>query len=26
MKKFDETGMNVPISWLGNRRIEVRFK
>jgi hypothetical protein len=26
MKKLDETGMNVPISWLGNRRIEVRFK
>ncbi len=26
MKRFDETGMNVPISWLGNRRIEVRFK
>ncbi|MGZ4161170.1 MAG: transposase [Methanobacterium sp.] len=26
MKKWDETGMNVPISWLGNRRIEVRFK
>ncbi|GFO96906.1 hypothetical protein ig2599ANME_1100 [groundwater metagenome] len=26
MEKFDETGMNVPISWLGNRRIEVRFK
>ncbi|GFO96605.1 hypothetical protein ig2599ANME_0794, partial [groundwater metagenome] len=26
MNKFDETGMNVPISWLGNRRIEVRFK
>ncbi len=26
MKKFDETGMNLPISWLGNRRIEVRFK
>jgi len=26
MKKFDETGMNAPISWLGNRRIEIRFK
>jgi len=26
MKKLDETGMNVPISWLGNRRIEVKFK
>ena len=26
MKKFDETGMNAPISWLRNRRIEVRFK
>jgi hypothetical protein len=26
MKKFDESGMNVPISWLGSRRIEVRFK
>ncbi len=26
MKKFDETGMNVPISWMGDRRIEVRFK
>ncbi len=26
MKKFDETGMNAPISWMGDRRIEVRFK
>lgn len=26
MKKFDETEMNAPIPWLGNRRIEVRFK
>jgi hypothetical protein len=26
MEKWDETGMNVPISWLSNRRIEVRFK
>jgi hypothetical protein len=26
MKKFDETGMNGPISWIGDRRIEVRFK
>jgi hypothetical protein len=26
MKKRNETGMNVPISWLGNRRIEVKFK
>jgi len=26
MKKLDETGMNAPISWMGDRRIEVRFK
>jgi uncharacterized protein YbaA (DUF1428 family) len=26
MKNFDETGMNSPISWMGDRRIEVRFK
>lgn len=26
MKKFDETGMNVPISWMGDRKIEVMFK
>ncbi len=23
---LDESGRNVPIPWLGNRRIEVRFK
>ena len=26
MKKFDETGMNAPISWMGDRRIELKFK
>ena len=26
MQRFGEKGMNVPIPWLGNRRIEVRFK
>jgi len=26
MGRLDETGRNVPISWLGDRRIEVRFK
>jgi hypothetical protein len=26
LKRLDETGRNVPASWLGNRRIEVRFK
>ena len=26
MQKLDETGRNVPIPWLGNRKLEVRFK
>ena len=26
LKKFDETGMNAPISWMGDRRIELKFK
>lgn len=26
MRRLDETGRNVPIPWLGNRKIEVRFK
>lgn len=26
MQKINETGRNVPIPWLGNRKIEVRFK
>jgi len=26
LKRLDVTGRNVPVSWLGNRRIEVRFK
>jgi hypothetical protein len=26
MGRLDETGRNVPIPWLGNRKIEVRFK
>jgi len=26
MQKIDETERNVPIPWLGNRIIEVRFK
>jgi hypothetical protein len=26
LKRLDETDRNVPISWLGTRRIEVRFK
>lgn len=26
MRRLEEKGMNVPIPWLGNRRIEVRFK
>ena len=26
MQKLNETGRNVPIPWLGNRKIEVRFK
>lgn len=26
MRGFDEAGRNVSIPWLGNRRIEVRFK
>ena len=26
MKRLDANGRNVPIPWLGNRRIEVRFK
>ena len=25
LKRLDVTGRNVPASWLGNRRIEVRF-
>lgn len=26
MQKLEERGMNVPIPWLGNRKIEVKFK
>ena len=26
MGRLDETGRNVPIPWLGNRKIEVRFE
>lgn len=26
MQRLEEKGMNVPIPWIGNRRIEVRFK
>ncbi|SNQ62486.1 hypothetical protein MNV_760001 [Candidatus Methanoperedens nitroreducens] len=26
MKRLDANGKNVPIPWLGNRKIEVRFK
>jgi len=26
MQKIDETERNVPIPWLGNRKVEVRFK
>ena len=26
MQKINETGRNVPIPWLGNRKVEVRFK
>jgi len=26
MQKLNETGRNVPIPWLGNRKLEVRFK
>ena len=26
LKRLDVTGRNVPVSWLGNRRIGVRFK
>jgi len=26
MGRLDETGRNVPIPWLGNQKIEVRFE
>ncbi len=26
MKRLDANGRNVPLPWLGNRRIQVRFK
>jgi hypothetical protein len=26
IQKLDETGRNVAIPWLGNRKLEVRFK